>query len=325
MKLSFKNYPHAPYLSFLFLLGILAFGLTLGVGFMWDDHEMIENNPKITAINGSNLRHAFTSDVFEGKGDAYYRPIQILSYMIDYRLWGLNPFGFHLTNLLLHIGNAFLLFFLFLKFFKKKRIPFMIAGLFVVHPVVVEQLLIVAGRAEVMSFTFILAGLIVALRGNRHGYILSLVFYLLACFSKESGILFPVFLFLLGGLEPKLKYHWKKYIPYGLVAGFYLLVRHGVLPSGGLIPGFKETLLFSLGDLPSVWNEYIRIVLFPVDLHSHRLGIFRQVKGVLVFFGLVYRRFSSQVSRFGFKCLDVGPLGLSVGCRGCLYHRIWFI
>jgi hypothetical protein len=54
------------------LFGILSFGPTLKVGFLWDDHEMIENNIHIQKFNGASLRHALTQDVFDGKGDPYY-------------------------------------------------------------------------------------------------------------------------------------------------------------------------------------------------------------------------------------------------------------
>src|SRR5437762_191118 len=92
------------------LLGILAFLPTLRLGFFWDDHEMIERNPLIRTISLENLRHAFSNDVFEGKGDAYFRPLQTIMNMIDYKIWGLHPFGYHLANLFFHVLAALLLF-----------------------------------------------------------------------------------------------------------------------------------------------------------------------------------------------------------------------
>jgi len=64
-------------LLFICLFGFLAFGSTLRGGFLWDDHEMIEKNPHITAINITNLKYIFTHDAFDGKGDPYYRPLQL--------------------------------------------------------------------------------------------------------------------------------------------------------------------------------------------------------------------------------------------------------
>ena len=71
-----------PYLL-LALLGFLSFGATLTLGFMWDDHEMIEKNAHITAVTWPNIERAFRSDVFDGKGDPYYRPLQTIANMAD--------------------------------------------------------------------------------------------------------------------------------------------------------------------------------------------------------------------------------------------------
>src|SRR5262245_31128090 len=90
-------------LSFLVFLALLSFGRVLTVGFLWDDHEMIEKNPVIKSVSAESFRHIFTHDVFEGHGDRYYRPVQSLTYMIDFAIWGLRPFGFHLTNLCFHL------------------------------------------------------------------------------------------------------------------------------------------------------------------------------------------------------------------------------
>src|SRR5262245_54598983 len=150
----------AIFAAILVLAGLLTFGSTLRVGFLWDDHEMIENNPHISPLNLDNLRVAFTSDVFLGKGDAYYRPLQTVFNMIDYAIWKTNPFGFHLTNLTIHIVNAILLFGLLAALSIEIQVAFLASLCFVVHPIIVEQLLIIAGRAELMSLMFTLLALI---------------------------------------------------------------------------------------------------------------------------------------------------------------------
>ncbi len=94
-----------------------SFGLTLKVGFLWDDPEIIVNNPHIKEFSFQNIRHSFTHDVFNGLGDAYYRPLVSIANMIDYQIWGLNPFGFHLANLGFHLLAAVLLFFILNQLF----------------------------------------------------------------------------------------------------------------------------------------------------------------------------------------------------------------
>src|SRR3990167_5471853 len=78
--------------------------------FVYDDEFTIVTNYFIKTWN--NLPSLFNKDYFKFSGELSYRPVVTLSYFIDYTLWELNPFGFHLTNTLLHALNSVLLFFL---------------------------------------------------------------------------------------------------------------------------------------------------------------------------------------------------------------------
>ena len=92
----------------LIVLGFAAYGPTLKVGFLWDDHVIIRNNRYITRWSWENIKHDFTADNTQGTGDQYYRPFQAMSHRIDYTLYGLHPFGYHLSDLLVHIANSIL-------------------------------------------------------------------------------------------------------------------------------------------------------------------------------------------------------------------------
>src|SRR5439155_23733708 len=72
---------------------------------LWDDDVLVADNAYIR--NFSYVPAAFTTDLFRNHS-AHYRPVQTLSLMVDYALWGLNPFGYHLTNVLLHLGCVLL-------------------------------------------------------------------------------------------------------------------------------------------------------------------------------------------------------------------------
>jgi hypothetical protein len=250
----------------------VSFGLTLRVGFIWDDHEMIVRNEIITHINKSSIKHAFTSDVFDGKGDAYYRPAQTLMNMADYAVWKLNPLGYHITNLFFHAAAALLLLFLFRALFEP-RPAFITAALFAVHPIVVEQLIIIAGRAELMAMAFTLAALVCCLRRNAWSYAGAAAFYALACLSKESGVILPLFLILLGWMNPKIKPPVWLYAVFAAVFVVYWRLRsYAVAPPP--FPSMWELALLSVRELPTIFLTYVRIILFPVDLHSHRKMLF---------------------------------------------------
>src|SRR6266705_6317826 len=92
---------------------------------IWDDTYLTRDNPFIK----SPLRtlEAFRHYLFLDSFSAHYRPIQNISYMVDYFFWNTDEFGFHLTNVLLHVGSGILLYFLlrqlFASFFLRRVSP----------------------------------------------------------------------------------------------------------------------------------------------------------------------------------------------------------
>ena len=81
--------------------------------FTYDDEFTIVSNYFIKSWNHVPL--LFTKEYFEYSGELSYRPVVTLSYFVDYALWQLNPFGFHLTNSVFHTINTVLLFYTFFQ------------------------------------------------------------------------------------------------------------------------------------------------------------------------------------------------------------------
>ena len=93
------------------LLVLVAFFPLFGFEFIeLDAPNQVIENPHIRAITWQNLKHIFTS-----RSITSYYPIRTLTYAIDYRIWGLHPGGFKLTNGLIHLGNVLLVFWLLLR------------------------------------------------------------------------------------------------------------------------------------------------------------------------------------------------------------------
>ena len=89
-------------LSLLVLLCVVTYSASLKGDFIWDDRDLIVDNPYIQ--NASLLREALASDFWSVLQDParfrnFYRPLVTLTYYLDYRLWGQQPLGFHVTNL----------------------------------------------------------------------------------------------------------------------------------------------------------------------------------------------------------------------------------
>ncbi len=178
----------------------------------WDDHLYIYENGLIrTRFNLEFLKRVFFSAQVSN-----WHPITMISYAVDYRLWGLNPFGYHLENVILHSFNAFLVAILTSRLYslaKTRRdergaafAALVAALLFGLHPQHVESVSWASERKDVLcGFFFILT--IIAYLGYAHGningrrgvssYFLSLVFFILALMSKPMAITIPAVLLLL--------------------------------------------------------------------------------------------------------------------------------
>lgn len=139
----------------LFLLALGCFANTLDADLLpsWDDNGYVIENPLIRDLSPKGLWQMWSQLHFLN-----YIPVTLMSYAIDYQLWGLNPFGYHLTNVLLHAVNGSLVYLLCCQLRAGRAAALLAAVLFVVHPVQVESVAWVSERKNLLSlFFFILA------------------------------------------------------------------------------------------------------------------------------------------------------------------------
>ncbi|HNW43693.1 MAG TPA: tetratricopeptide repeat protein [Elusimicrobiales bacterium] len=248
------------------LAAFLAFGLTLRGGFMWDDHRMIEQNPRL-AVTAANVAHAFASDPFNQELN-YYRPLQTLSNMADFAVWGLRPFGYHFTSLAFHAAGAALFFYLALALGFPRPAAFWSAVLLAVHPAAVEQLLIIAGRAELASGACTLAAILLFLE-RRHA--LSFLFFIAACGFKENGVITPALTALCLWYLRRERADYLKLLPFFIFIPLYLFLRHAALGQGAYERGLAPLLYGLCLKVPQAIFVYLKTAALPFDLHSHRM------------------------------------------------------
>ena len=198
-----------------FLLGSALLVMTLAAylpamrhgGFIWDDESYIINNKTLRDIPG--LIDIWT----DPEATPQYYPLVHTSYWIEYHLWGLDPTGYHVNNVLLHALGAILLW----RVLKRLRIPgaWLAAALFAVHPVNVESAAWITERKNVLSIVFYLGAALAFIKwadakekGERKpsGYILAFVLYICALLSKTVTASLPAALLLVAwwknGIEP---------------------------------------------------------------------------------------------------------------------------
>ena len=285
------NTPWARSLPIIGLI-VLAAGVylqTVRYDFVWDDHQFISGLNTAVTDAPHFLRYA-ASAVLET--DALtYRPLFLISYALDTLLWGHNPAGFHLTNILLHVLITLLVFRLVMEWTESARVGWLSAVVFAVHPIHSEAVAWISGRADLLVALFVSTALLSAFRLSETGGILSPmkragwtaligVSFTLALLSKETAIILPG-LILLVGLTQKTG-AWKKLFPSllitTLIALAYLVLRSSTLitvDTGSSVPGdlaamlhgsrsWVETLLAGL----YVTGDYIRLLLFPVSVKA---------------------------------------------------------
>ncbi len=161
----------------------------------WDDGVYVKNNRQIQDLTWPSVQEIFSAPLSRA-----YTPFTLLSLSLDHAIWGLDPFGYHLTNLLLHLANT-LLVFLFIWRLTNHRLPSLVAALlFGVHPLHVESVVWITERKDVLSTLFFLTALLCYLRFRREQrsvfYYVSLALFVIALLSKQMAITLPLVLLL---------------------------------------------------------------------------------------------------------------------------------
>lgn len=230
----------------LFLLGALAvYGNIVGSLFSSDDFGVLFHAAK------SGL--AVIRTPFAG---VFFRPFVWATWVLDYELWGLNATGFHLTNILLHGANSWLVFLLGLHIFGgNRRRAFLAAAagaVFLVAPSHGEAVSWVSGRCDVLAALFGLASLVLFFRfkeANRPAALGgSVALFFCGLLAKESALVVPALILAsvlldtrqtLGPLSRVAK-SWQDLWPYLACLAPYLLLRYAIL--GQLVGGYGASV-----------------------------------------------------------------------------------
>jgi tetratricopeptide (TPR) repeat protein len=181
-------------------LTFIAFIPSLKNGFIstWDDGAYVINNQAIQNLNQGLLKEIFTTSVANS-----YVPLSVLTYAIEYKISGLNPFLFHFSNILLHLLCT-LLVFQVLRMLKLSPV-YAAAGalIFGIHPMHTESVAWIAERKDLLYSLFCLASIIVYINYLNSQkkklilFILSLLLFILALFSKITAVTLPLSLLLI--------------------------------------------------------------------------------------------------------------------------------
>ncbi|MCX5714036.1 MAG: tetratricopeptide repeat protein, partial [Candidatus Omnitrophica bacterium] len=201
-----------------------------------------------------------------------YRPLTTLSFAVDYAVWGLNSFGYHLMNIVLHSANAILVCILLLLLSENFFIAFFGSLIFASHPVQTEVVAWISGRSSVLFLFFYLASLIFYIKFTRMKkpsfYYFSIFLFALSLFSKEMSLTLPLIIILYDMHFPSKEGLNKKiirYMPYFALCLFYVALRITLIKMIGQFEGWGSPYFVFLTML-NVVVDYIRILVYPIKL-----------------------------------------------------------
>lgn len=210
----------------IFLL-IIAFSVFVSyinvfrAGFVdWDDNSYVTENKRVLqGLTFENIKWSFTNLTL-----GFYYPLTWLSHLADVSLYGLKPWGHHLTSLIIHLLNVFLLFALLKKGGLEETKSFFISLIFAVHPLNVESVAWISERKNILAAFFIFIGIyfyIEYLNNNKtSNYFKTVLSYIAGLMAKPIVVIFPFNLILIEILSEKesftivktLRERWKKYL-----------------------------------------------------------------------------------------------------------------
>jgi Flp pilus assembly protein TadD len=266
----------------LIAIAILAGGVyfnALHSPFVWDDDWLIRDNVgirdllNIPEFFAPRYYQRFHAEFYREFGGRAYRPIPEVSFALDYAVWGLDTLGFHLTNVLVHMGNCALAYVLACRIFGHRRVALFSTLLFAVHPVHTEAVVWAKVRSQLMAVTFVLISLLAYARYSERPtarwapllYVSSVLCFGLAIFSKATAITLPAILALhVWCFVPRRQ--WRRLLLGLLPFAGAALVYFSLDP---LVPGMPRTPLapgMYLGVVVAALGEYIRLFVAPVGL-----------------------------------------------------------
>ncbi|MEK7178161.1 MAG: tetratricopeptide repeat protein [Patescibacteria group bacterium] len=324
-----KKYPKwlwAALLGFLILITLGAYFKIFRAEFVYDDFGFIVNNKDIQSFKPFS-KFFLSPDIFTGSnyaaenvGGKNWRPIASLAFAIEYRLFGSNPFGFHLISILLHLINIVLVYLLITKITGRKGIAFIVTSLWALHPALTEAVSWVANQSSLIFLGFFLLSILFLLRER---FWISYLFFGLSLLTKETalgGIFIIPFVFLLDslpiprieesaegggkilGININFRKIFTKSYPFILIGLVYFYIHYKILGALGdhaLRGSFFQNLLLA----PAVFYKYIGLAFYPVRLllDYSNFPLPSSIIDVRVIFGILFFAVLGLIAWLGFS------------------------
>lgn len=262
-----------PYpMLWLALAVLIIYFPTFSFGFTELDDSIFIKEFRTFNEDTHNLITAFTRGLFDATKDPYYRPLFSDAMLLNYQVNGDNIEGYHIINVLLHMGTVLLLYKLLMKLGIKDLWAFMLSMIFAVHPVLSQAVAWIPGRNDTMLAIFVLSFFLASVNyantGHMRSLLLSALYLLLAFFTKETAVFAAPAAFIL--LTMVLHKRWNdknNIIQYGIwlacFAVWYLARMAATTASSGI--GSAQAISDFLHRIPVI-VQYIGKIFLPFNL-----------------------------------------------------------
>lgn len=278
-----------PYPVLLLVAAVLLVYLpSLSLGFTELDDTIFIKEFRAFNEDTSNLIAAFSRGLFDAVKDPYYRPLFSDAMILNYQMSGEEPFGYHLVNVLLHMGVVLMLYRLLLRLGITAANSFYLSVIFAVHPVLTQAVTWIPGRNDTLLALFVVPflsqSLLYAESGRAKSLLLSGLFLLLAFFTKETAVFAAPAAFCLLVLYKGVRWNDKNMlVQYGVWSACFLIWyaarSAATIQSSGIgsAAGFSDMV----HRLPVI-VQYIGKIMLPVNQ-----SVFPTQDDTVLYFGLM--------------------------------------
>lgn len=255
------------------LFGFLLYFNSLFNSFIWDDEEQVVLNSQIHSFKNLPLfwqGSTFNPGGGQRLGGLYYKPMMTTAFSLIYGIFGPHPFFFHLFQIGLHIANAIILFLIFRYLLKKEWLSFILAVIFLVHPINTETVVYIAALQDTLFFFFgALAFLILIKKEDWRNHLITAGLLLLSIFAKETGVIW----FAVCGLYV-IFFKRRQILSFifpiiGAVAIYAYMrfeVAHIFFEKHGLTAISTMDFTQRLVNMPAIAFFYIKTLIWPINL-----------------------------------------------------------
>jgi tetratricopeptide (TPR) repeat protein len=269
--------------GFVVALTFLTYAVSLRFGFVYDDRVQIVANPWLASWRFVPRYFAENIGAFTGQpGSGFWRPLFLLWLLANRSLFGLAPWGWHLTTVGLHCAAAVLLYVLARRLLRDRFLASVAALLFGVYPATVETAAWISGATDSLLCVFLLGSLLWFLRAEQRPSRLelgiSLLIYALALLVKETAVILPALVLAHTwpsrydpedrGSAAKFRHALRAVLPYLAVTAVYVGVRALVLVGAQRAPLLTGTAAMAMTWPAAIWF-YLRLLFFPNIVSPH--------------------------------------------------------